>query len=107
MDGMIKVTYTILCENDINQTITMEELLANEKVEKAIRNCFAPKLRNVEMKALASEAIKLSTIKTHYSFEIQKDDFADALTLAEDDARKNKLFKKGCELIELIDIETL
>lgn len=107
MEGTLKVTYTVLCDSDIDQNITVEELLGDEKVAKAIKNAFAPKLRNIELRAIAQEAVHLSTIKTTYSLEIPKDDFADALTIAEEDAKKNKRFKKGCEMVELVDIETL
>ena len=34
-----------------------------------------------------------------------KDDFADLLSLAEEDATSRKLFKKECVGIELVDIE--
>ena len=37
---------------------------------------------------------------------IEKDDFADALTLAEEDARRRKLVRKTCERIELVDIKS-
>jgi hypothetical protein len=107
MEGTMKITYTVLCENDINQTVTVEDLLANENIAKVIKSYFAPKQRNIKLSVLAGEAIKLSTIKTIYSFEIPKDDFADALTIAEEDAKKNKRFKKGSEQVELVDIETL
>lgn len=107
MQGTLKVTYTVLCESDLDKTITASELLADEKVAKTIKNAFAPKLRNIELEALSEQVFKLATTKTQYTFEIPKDDFADALTLAEEDARKHKRFKKGCERVTLLDIETL
>lgn len=107
MEGTIKITYTVLCDSDIDRTVSVEELLGDEKVAKAIKNCFAPKQRNIALKAIAQDAINLSSIKTTYSLDIPKDDFADALTIAEEDAKKNKRFKKGCEMVELVDIETL
>ena len=38
--------------------------------------------------------------RTHYEMVIDKDDFADALTLAEEDAKKRKLLKSGCSMVE-------
>jgi len=42
-----------------------------------------------------------------HTFEVSKDDFADLLTLAEEDAKNKKLLKKECERVELVDITTL
>ena len=107
MTGSMKVTYTVLCDNDLNKTLNVEQLLKDEKIVKAIKSTFAPQLRNIELLALAQECIKIATIKKSYTFEIEKDDFADALTLAEEDAKKHKRFKKSCERVELTDIITL
>jgi len=46
-------------------------------------------------------------LKDLHSFEVDKNDFADILVLAEEHATANKFLKKDCERIELIDIETL
>lgn len=107
MTGVLKVTYTVLCEKDVEEVITVEKLLGDEKVSRAIKNCFAPKLRNIELETLCEAAIRITTKKTEYSFDIPKDDFADALTLAEEDAKKHKRLKKGCEQIKLIDLENI
>ncbi len=107
MTGSMKITYIILCDNDLDKTVTVKQLLKNEKVVKAIKSAFAPQLRNIELLSLSDECLKIATLKKEHTFEIGKDDFADALTLAEEDARKCKLFKKGCERIELIDIVTI
>ena len=107
MTGSMKITYTVLCDNDLNKEVTVKQLLKDEKVAKAIKSAFAPQLRNIEMLPLADECLKIATIKKEYFFEIEKDDFADALTLAEEDAKKRKLFKKGCERVELIDMVTI
>ena len=37
MDGKIMVTYKILCKNDFNLELTIEKLLTNEKISKAIK----------------------------------------------------------------------
>jgi hypothetical protein len=102
------VTYKILCKADLNKTLTLEELLNNEKIAKVIKSEFAKGFRNISVLPLAKEAtLKLETQKELHQFEVNKDDFADILVLAEEHAAKNKLFKKDCERVELIDIETL
>jgi len=107
MEGMIKVTYAILCENDVSLEIDIEEILANEKVRKAIKSEFAKGLRHLALSSGGADSISIKTEKTHYEFMAGKNDFADLLELAEEDARKHKRLKKGCDGIELIDIETV
>lgn len=107
MEGSIKITYVVLCENDLNKTITVKQLLGSEKIAKAIKSEFAPQMRNIELLASGDECLKIATIKKEHILEIAKDDYADALSLAEEDAKKKKLFKKGCDRIEMIDIVTL
>lgn len=103
----MKITYVVLCENDLNKTITVKQLLESEKVSKALRSEFAPQMRNIELLALGEVCLKVATIKKEHTFTIAKDDYADALSLAEEDAKQKKLLKKGCDRIELIDIITL
>ena len=107
MEGTILVTYKILCKSDFNLELTLEQLLSNEKIEKAIKGEFAKGIRNILLntKHLTSK-IKIETQKEHYQFEASKNDFADLLSLAEEDANNRKLFKKDCVGIELVDIET-
>jgi hypothetical protein len=106
MDGKIKVTYVIICDSDSEKIISVEDLLADEKVAKAIKTAFGDGGRNTELQSLCGAAIKLSTTRVEHEFEIEKDDYADALTMAEEDARKNRYLKKGCERVMLIDIKT-
>lgn len=107
MEGKILVTYKILCKTDFNLEITLEQLLLNEKVAKAIKGEFAKGIRNINLNAKNSECkIKIETEKELYRFEALKDDFADLVSLAEEDAASRKLFKKDCIGIELVDIET-
>ena len=49
----------------------------------------------------------LATLKDLHTFEVTKDDFADILVLAEEDAMSKKLIKKDCERVELLDFETI
>ncbi len=106
MDGKILVTYKILCKADFNLEITLEKLLSNEKIAKAIKGEFAKGLRNVDLSCKKGDTIlKLETKKELHRFEALKDDFADLVTLAEEDAASKKLYKKDCVGIELVDIE--
>lgn len=107
MDGVMKVTYTILCSSDVSKEISLEEILANEKIVKAIKSEFARGIRNIVLAAKENTGITIKTEKKHYEFQVSKNDFADLLELAEEDARKHKRFKKGCDGIELIDIVTI
>lgn len=108
MEGKILVTYKILCKTDFNLELTLETLLQNEKILKTIKAEYAKGIRNIDInsKHLTSK-IKIETTKELYQFEVSKNDFADLLCLAEEDARTRKLFKKDCEAIELVDIETI
>ena len=108
MDGKIVVTYKVLCQGDLNRDISLTELLLNEKVMKAIKSEFAKGLRNIELSTVDENAsLKISTIKEVQTFEVLKDDFADILTLAEEDATAKKLLKKDCDRVELVNIETV
>ena len=108
MDGKIMVSYRIMCKADFNLEITIEQLLSNEKVEKIIKSEFAKGIRNVDFSYKHNNTkLKIETRKELYKFEALKDDFADLLSLAEEDATIKKLYKKDCIGIELVDIEIL
>jgi len=108
MNGIIMVTYKILCKADLNKEISLNELLANEKVSKMIKSEFAKGFRNINLLSNSNDStIKAETIKELYTFEVSKDDFADILVLAEEDAATRKLLKKDCDRVELVDIETV
>lgn len=108
MDGKIVVTYKVLCQTDLDRDVSLIKLLSNERVMKAIKGEFAKGLRNIELTTQSEEAsLKISTIKELYTFEVLKNDFADILGLAEDDATIRKLFKKDCDRVELVNIETV
>ena len=107
MDGMIKVSYTVMCKNDVNIALTLTELLSNEKVAKAIKSEFATGLRNLALLSKENSDIYVKTAKETYELEVSKNDFADLLELAEEDARKHKRFKKECDGVELVNIETV
>ena len=108
MDGKIMVTYKILHKTDFNLDITLEQLLSNEKIEKVIKSEFAKGIRNIDFSCKDTNMkLKLETKKELYQFEALKDDFADLLSLAEEDATTKKLYKKDSVGIELVDIEIL
>ncbi|MBU0631461.1 hypothetical protein KKA17_02340 [bacterium] len=107
MDGNIVVTYKILCESDLNEEISISDLLENEKIAKLIKSEFAKGYRNITLTTNMDAVLKIKTIKELHTLEVSKNDFADLLVLAEEDANNKKLLKKGCERVELVNIETL
>ncbi len=107
MEGMIKVCYTIMCKNDVNKELSLADILANEKVEKAIKSEFAKGLRNLILSHKEDAEVFLKTEKEVFEVTVSKNDFADLLELAEEDARKHKRVKKECEGVELVDILTI
>lgn len=107
MDGKMLITYKILCEGDLSEKISLSQLLANEKIEKIIKTEFAKGYRNISLSSKEDATLTIETTKELYTLEVAKDDFADLLTLAEEDANNKKLLKKECSRVELVDIETL
>jgi len=103
----MKISYTIMCNNDVNLEIKLSEILANEKVAKMIKSEFAKGLRNLTLTSNDEASLYLKTEKEVYEFTVSKNDFADILVLAEEDARKHKRIKKECEGVELVNIVTL
>lgn len=108
MNGNIEVTYKVVNSKDLNLSINLEELLKNEKIVKVIKSEFAKGYRNIDIKVdlETKDKLKLETLKEHYTFTALKDDFADIVTLAEEDAGAKKLLKKD-SFVELIDIKTV
>jgi hypothetical protein len=107
MEGMIKVSYTIMCQNDVHQEVSLSDLLANDKIMKAIKSEFATGLRNLVLSQTADADIKIKTQKELFVFTTSKDDFADLLEFTEEDARKHKRIKKECDGVEIVDIVTV
>ncbi len=104
---MIKVSYTVMCANDVNIVLKLSDILSNEKVAKAIKSEYAKGLRNLALSSREDSEIEIKTDKEVYEFTVSKNDFADLLELAEEDARKHKRLKKECDGIALVDIETI
>ncbi len=107
MDGHIEVSYIVICDKDTNKTILLSEIIANEKIVRAIKSEFAKGLRNISLSISDDTDVFIKTDKDVYKFRAEKNDFADLVELAEEDARKNKRIKKGCEGVELVDIVTV
>jgi len=107
MEGMIKVLYTVMCRNDVSKEVSLNALLANEKVMKAIKSEFATGLRNLSLSTKEENTVYIKTHKEVFEFTASKNDFADLLELAEEDARKSKRLKKECDGVELVDIVTM
>jgi hypothetical protein len=107
VEGMIKVSYTVMCKNDVNKELSLADIFANEKVEKAIKSEFAKGLRNLVLSHKEEASVFLKTQKEVFEVTVSKNDFADLLELAEEDARKHKRIKKECDGVELVDILTI
>jgi hypothetical protein len=108
MEGQITVTYVILCDDDVDIDVDLQTMLENEKVQKLLKSEFAKGARNLVIDASdASGSVNLSKEKKLHTVVIEKNDFADALSLAEEDARSKKLLKGKCNRIELVDLCTV
>ncbi len=107
MEGLINVSYTVMCKNDVSKEVSLATLLENEKVMKSIKSEFASGLRNLALSGKEETTVCIKTQKEVFTFTASKNDFADLLELAEEDARKHKRLKKECDGVELIDIITV
>ena len=96
-----------MCKNDVNKVLSLADILANEKVEKAIKSEFTKGLRNLVLSHKEEAEVLLKTQKEVFEMTVSKNDFADLLELAEEDARKHKRMRKECDGVELVDIETV
>lgn len=96
-----------MCKNDVSKELSLAEIFANEKVEKAIKSEFAKGLRNLVLSHKEEAEVFLKTGKEVFEMTVSKNDFADLLELAEEDARKHKRIKKECDGVELVDILTI
>ena len=74
---------------------------------KAIKSEFATGLRNLAVSSKEDTTVFIKTEKEMFEFSVSKDDFADLLEFAEEDARKHKRLKKECDGVEIVDIVTV
>jgi len=107
MTGELMIKYIVLCETDLEVRVTLADLLGDEKIARAIKNAYAKGKRDIEAVVDDPGLMTVKNKKTVQSLTIPKDSFMDALPLAEEDAKAKKLLKKGCDRIEIIDIETV
>ncbi len=107
MTGELKISYIVLCDNDLNVVLTLADLLADEKIARAIKNAYAKGKRDIEAVVDVPGRVTVKNKKTVHEVVIPKDSFMDALTLAEEDARTHKRFKKGCDRIEIVDLQVV
>jgi hypothetical protein len=96
-----------MCKNDVSKELSLSDILANEKIEKAIKSEFAKGLRNLVLSHKEETEVFIKTKKEVFEMTVSKNDFADLLELAEEDARKHKRIKKECDGVELVDILTI
>ena len=96
-----------MCKNDVSKALSLADIFANEKVEKAIKSEFAKGLRNLVISHKEEAEVFLKTDKEVFEVTVSKNDFADLLELAEEDARKHKRIKIECDGVELVDICTI
>jgi len=108
MDGQVEVSFTVLCDNDFNKEISLEELLKSEKVLKAIKSDFCEGARNLEISSDTEDIkIQINSQKKEHVHMIEKDDIQDILELTEEYARSQKLLKGACSRIELKNFKTI
>ncbi len=108
MEGQVEVQFTVLCENDFNKTIELSELLASEKVIKAIKSEFGEGARNLVVSTHSGDVkVSLHSEKKTHTHFIEKNDIQDILEMTEEYARSHKLLKGNCMRIELKDFSTL
>jgi len=108
MEGQVEVQFTILCENDFHKKISMSDLLASEKVIKAIKSAFCEGARNLEISSdMKDVKISIESEKKVYTHIIEKNDIQDILELTEEFARNQKLLKGTCTRVELKNFKTV
>lgn len=104
MTGQIIVSYVVENLSD-HKTMTLQQLLEFDSVKKAIIKEMGGKRNSVFDSSNIAGQVTLSNRSEVFTLEINKDDFADALTFAEDDAKNNKRLS-GDKVVTLIDLQT-
>ncbi|MDF1881781.1 hypothetical protein JHD50_10805 [Sulfurimonas sp. MAG313] len=108
MEGQVEVSFTVLCENDFNKEIRLNEILKSEKVLKAIKSEFCEGARNLTISSEAGDVkVSINSEKKEHMHIIEKDDIQDILELTEEYARSQKLLKGACTRIELKNFKTI
>lgn len=108
MEGQVEVQFTILCENDFHKEISISDLLASEKVIKAIKSEFCEGARNISISSdIKDGKVIIESEKQPHKHIIEKNDIQDILELTEEYARSQKLLKGNCGRIELKNFKTV
>jgi len=108
MEGQVEVEFTVLCDNDFHKEVTLSDILASEKVIKAIKSEFCEGARNLCISSNSQETkISIASEKKVHTHVIEKDDIQDILELTEEFSRSQKLLKGPCSRIELKNFKTV
>ena len=75
MEGIIEITYTVLCSSDTNKEITINEILSNEKIVKLLKSEFTKGLRNMTISPKDNTTLLFKTQKVEYKLRVSKNDF--------------------------------
>jgi len=106
MQGMVKVFYKVLCENDESLEVSLSDLLKHEAVIRAIKASYTSWKKGIVFKPEADVKILIEPERELYEMLIPKADIISMVELAEEDARSLKRFKKGCERVMIVDYTT-
>jgi len=107
MQGSVKVFYKVLCDNEKSHEIYLNDLLEHNGIKKAIKSAFTSGRKDIDI-TCSDDDVKIF-IEPHrdiHEMIIAKNDIQDMLSLAEEDAKKKRKLKKGCERIDIVDFET-
>lgn len=108
MQGNVKVSYKVLCDNEKDQELSLSDIFSHANVKKAIKSAFTNGRKNITIDFEKDIKIAITPERVIHELIISKEDaLMDMLTLCEDDARKKKKVKKGCERVEIVDFETV
>lgn len=107
MQGNVKVSYKVLCDNEKDQELSLSDLFTNANVKKAIKSAFTNGRKNITISYSDDVKVLIAPERKIHELIISKEDaLMDMLSLCEDDAKKKKNLKKGCERVEIVDFET-
>lgn len=104
MIGKIIVSYVVEKLDDFNE-MDISDLLKVDSIKKLIiKEMGAKRTASLDVGKVSGKVI-VSNRSEVYTMELDKNDFADALSFAEDDA-KNKKRLGGQKVVTLIDLKT-
>lgn len=104
MTGIIEVSY-IVEDLSTKKEIPACDIISSELVQKAIIKELGGKRNSKLFLDDVSGKILMSSRSESVTFEIEKNDYADALTLAEEDAKSKKMIS-GNKVVTIINLKT-